>query len=140
MSLCRLATRGRFRNNTLTDLIIPILPSSAQLNPTPTSVGWAEIALISTFTHLALGIAQSQLVIYYFFANFQAQSQKINLLSSSILDWTPYIDLGDKLWTSYTDLSDNLWTPYTDLGDNLWTPYTDLGDTRQEDFDKKSLK
>ena len=28
-----------------------ILPSSAQLNPTPTSVGWAEIALISTFTH-----------------------------------------------------------------------------------------
>ena len=27
-----------------------ILPSSAQLNPTPTSVGWAEIALISTFT------------------------------------------------------------------------------------------
>ena len=27
-----------------------LLPSSAQLNPTPTSVGWAEIALISTFT------------------------------------------------------------------------------------------
>ena len=26
------------------------LLSSAQLNPTPTSVGWAEIALISTFT------------------------------------------------------------------------------------------
>ena len=29
----------------------PFLPSSAQLNPTPTSVGWAEIAFISTFTH-----------------------------------------------------------------------------------------
>ena len=28
-----------------------LLPSSAQLKPTPTSVGWAEIALISTFTH-----------------------------------------------------------------------------------------
>ena len=36
-----------------------ILPSSAQLNPTPTSVGWAEISLISTFE---LGTAQSQLV------------------------------------------------------------------------------
>ena len=45
-------------------------------------------------------------IIYYFVANFQAQSQKINLLSSSILDWTPYTDLGDKLWTSYTDMSD----------------------------------
>ena len=30
---------------------ITALQSSAQLNPTPTSVDWAEIALISTFTH-----------------------------------------------------------------------------------------
>ena len=27
---------------------LALLPSSAQLNPTPTLVGWAEIALIST--------------------------------------------------------------------------------------------
>ena len=76
-------------------------------------------------------------IIYYFVENLQAQSQKINLLSSSILDWTPYIDLGDKLWTSYTDMSDHLWTSYTNLSDNLWTSYTDLGDNRHEDFEEK---
>ena len=76
-------------------------------------------------------------IIYHFVANFQAQSQKINLLSSSILDWTPYTDLGDKLWTSYTDMSDNLWTSYTNLSDNLWTSYINLGDNRHEDFEEK---